>query len=373
VPLPVCYLNGEYLPLAEARVSPLDRAFLFGDAVYEVVPVYAGRPFRLREHLDRLVRSLAGIRMEPPLTHAEWAALLSSLIERNGGGDQYVYFQVTRGAELGRNHAWPAGLAPTLFAFANTLEPPSAALLEQGVAAITAQDIRWARRDIKSTALLANTLLKKLSADAGAFETILLERGELTEGSSTTVHVVSGGEIHTPPNGPHSARHHARRGGGARGAQRHCEREPPRDRGGAARRGRGVARLRHPRRIARDPARRPAGGNGPARTLVRAHALRLRELRARARRDAGAVTQPLEFPTEFPIKVMGRRDTDLKALTREIVERHSGPLAEENVRVRTSGDGNFLALTYVVTARSREQLDAIYRELTACTAVLMAL
>jgi D-alanine transaminase len=203
MPLPVCYLNGEYLPLADARVSPLDRAFLFGDAVYEVVPVYAGRPFRLREHLDRLVRSLAGIRMDPPLSHAEWHGLLQTLIERNGGGDQYVYFQVTRGAELARNHAWPAGLAPTVFAFGNALEPVPAAMLAQGVAAVTAEDIRWARRDIKSTALLANTLLKKLAADAGAFETILLERGELTEGSSTTVHVVKRGEISTPPNGHH--------------------------------------------------------------------------------------------------------------------------------------------------------------------------
>jgi D-alanine transaminase len=203
MPLPVCYLNGDYLPLAEARVSPLDRAFLFGDAVYEVVPVYAGRPFRLREHLDRLVRSLAGIRMEPPLTHAEWDGILRILIEKNGGGDQYVYFQVTRGAELARNHAWPAGLAPTVFAFTNALEAASPALLEQGVAAVTAEDIRWARRDIKSTALLANTLLKKLAADAGAFETILIERGELTEGSSTTVHVIQGGAIHTPPNGHH--------------------------------------------------------------------------------------------------------------------------------------------------------------------------
>ena len=203
MPLPICYLNGEYLPLGEARVSPLDRAFLFGDAVYEVVAVYAGRPFRLREHLDRLARSLAGIRMDPPLTHAEWDRLLRALIGRNGGGDQYVYFQVTRGAELGRNHAWPAGLKPTVFAFANALEPASPALLEQGVAAITAQDIRWARRDIKSTALLANALLKKLAVDAGAYETILLERGELTEGSSTTVHVITGGEIRTPPNGHH--------------------------------------------------------------------------------------------------------------------------------------------------------------------------
>jgi D-alanine transaminase len=201
VPLPICYLNGEYLPLAEARVSPLDRAFLFGDAVYEVVPVYADRPFRLREHLDRLARSLSGIRMPPPLSHPEWSELCRELIARNGGGDQYLYIQVTRGAEFGRNHAWGSELKPTLFAFASTLEQPSPRLLEQGVSAVTAADTRWARRDIKSTALLANILLKQLSADAGAFETIMLERGELTEGSSTTVHVVTHGTIHTPPNG----------------------------------------------------------------------------------------------------------------------------------------------------------------------------
>jgi D-alanine transaminase len=201
MPLPVCYLDGEYLPLENARVSPLDRAFLFGDAVYEVVPVYGGRPFRLREHLDRLTRSLAGLGMEPPLSHAQWGAICGQLVERNGGGDQYLYLQVTRGTEFGRNHAWPAGLRPTLFAYANALEPVTPAFLEDGVAAITAPDTRWARRDIKSTALLANVLLKHLAADAGAFETILLEHGELTEGSSTTVHVITGGEIHTPPNG----------------------------------------------------------------------------------------------------------------------------------------------------------------------------
>jgi len=203
MPLPICFLNGEYLPLAEARVSPLDRAFLFGDAVYEVLPVYAGRPFRFREHFDRLARSLAAIRMLAPLSHAEWAAVCRELIERNGGGDLTLYVQVTRGMEYGRNHAWPEGLAPTLFAYASALEPLPAHVLARGVAAVTAPDVRWARRDIKSTALLANTLLKKLAADAGAFETILLEQGELTEGSSTTVHVVQGGAIHTPPNGHH--------------------------------------------------------------------------------------------------------------------------------------------------------------------------
>jgi len=201
--LPLCYLSGEYLPLAEARVSPLDRGFLFGDAVYEVVPVYGGRPFRLREHLDRLNRSLGAIRMPAPRSHAEWENICSYLIAQEGGQESYIYLQVSRGAELGRNHAWSDGLAPTLFAYVTALDPTPPKLLEQGVAAITAVDIRWARRDIKSTALLANILLKKLATDAGAFETIMLENGELTEGSSTTVHVITHGVIHTPPNGSH--------------------------------------------------------------------------------------------------------------------------------------------------------------------------
>jgi D-alanine transaminase len=200
-PLPTCYLNGAYLPLKDAKVSPLDRAFLFGDAVYEVVPVYGARPFRLQQHLDRLDRSLGAIRMTVPLPHGAWAEICQELISRNGAQDAHIYMQVTRGAEFGRNHAWPEGLKPTLFAYCTAQEPLSPAVLEQGVAAVTATDIRWARRDIKATALLGNILLKKLAADAGAFETILVENGELTEGSSTTVHVVKDGVIFTPPNG----------------------------------------------------------------------------------------------------------------------------------------------------------------------------
>jgi D-alanine transaminase len=202
-PLPLCYLNGTYLPLTEARVSPLDRGFLFADGVYEVIPVYGGRPFRLREHLDRLDRSLAAIQIPAPRSHPEWAAICLQLVEQSGGQDSYIYLQVTRGTELGRNHVWPEGLAPTLFAYVTALEPTPAKLLDRGVAAVTAAEIRWARRDIKSTALLANILLKKLAADAGAFETIMIENDELTEGSSTTVHVVADGVIHTPPNGNH--------------------------------------------------------------------------------------------------------------------------------------------------------------------------
>jgi D-alanine transaminase len=202
-PLPICYLDGDYLPLADAQVSPLDRAFLFGDAVYEVIPVYAARPFRLRQHLDRLARSLTGIRMSVPLTHEQWADICAQLVTRNRAGEAYLYIQVTRGAEYGRNHAWPEGLKPTLFAYCSQLEQLPAAVLEKGVAALTAAEIRWARRDIKSTALLGNIMLKKLAADAGAYETLLLEDGALTEGSSTTAHVVKDGVIYTPPNGHH--------------------------------------------------------------------------------------------------------------------------------------------------------------------------
>jgi D-alanine transaminase len=202
-PLPICYLNGTYLPLQEATVSPFDRAFLFGDAVYEVVPVYGSRPFRLRQHLDRLNRSLGGIRMPPAMSHGDWAHVCKELISRNSAYDGHLYMQVSRGAEFGRNHAWPEGLKPTLFAYCTELDPLPADLLENGVAAITATETRWARRDIKATALLANILLKKLAADAGAFETIMLENGELTEGSSTTVHVVKNGVIQTPPNSQH--------------------------------------------------------------------------------------------------------------------------------------------------------------------------
>jgi D-alanine transaminase len=199
-PLPLCYLNGEFLPLAEARISPLDRGFLYADAAYEVMPVYSGRPFRFAAHAERLTRSLTGISMEDPHTRDEWRALLGSLIERNGGGDCYVYWQVTRGAQLGRTHAPLPQIPRTVFAFCAPWPQPPADLAERGVSCVTAADTRWARCDIKSTALLANVLLRQLSVDAAAAETIMLRDGELTEASSAAVHVVLGGEVLMPPN-----------------------------------------------------------------------------------------------------------------------------------------------------------------------------
>jgi D-alanine transaminase len=199
-PLPLCYLNGAYLPLSEARISPLDRGFLYADGVYEVMPVYGGRPFRFAAHTERLTRSLAAIAMEDPHSRAEWRTIVAALIERNGGGDQYVYWQVTRGAQLGRTHAPLPHIPRTVFAFCAPLPVNSADTLEKGVACVTAADTRWARCDIKSTALLANVLLRQLSVDAAAAETILLRDGELTEASAAAVHVVLGGEVLMPPN-----------------------------------------------------------------------------------------------------------------------------------------------------------------------------
>ncbi len=199
-PLPLCYLNGQQLPLADARISPLDRSFLFGDGVYEVIPVYAGKLFRFAAHAERLSRSLAALRIREPHTHEQWRQIIAALVTANGGGDQYVYLQVSRGAEFGRNHAPLPDIEPTVFAYGTPLPTPSPETLAKGVACITAQDTRWARRDIKSVALLANVLLRQLAVDAGAAETILLADGKLMEASASTVHVVIRGEIVTPPN-----------------------------------------------------------------------------------------------------------------------------------------------------------------------------
>ncbi len=201
-PLPVCHLNGALLPLAEARISPLDRSFLFGDGVYEVIPARRGRARRLGANLARLARSLAELRIHDPHDANAWSVLVEELISANGGGDVYVYLQVSRGADRERNHAPLPDIAPTVFAFCAPLPPVPAAVLEHGVACVSAEDTRWARCDIKSVALLANVLLRQLAVDAGASETILLRDGVLTDASASTVYVVVGGQLRAPPNSP---------------------------------------------------------------------------------------------------------------------------------------------------------------------------
>jgi len=201
-PLPICFLNDDFVPLHEARISPLDRGFLYSDGAYEVTPVYAGRPFRFQQHHDRLTRSLKEIRMEDPLSREAWRDLYRGLLSRNNAesSDCYIYVQVTRGAEHGRNHAPLPEVPRTVFAFAAPWPTGRPGWLENGLPAITADDTRWARCDIKSVSLLANVLLRQLAVDANASETILIRDGHVTDASASSVHAVFGGVLCTPPN-----------------------------------------------------------------------------------------------------------------------------------------------------------------------------
>ena len=193
--LPFAWLHGRLVPLAEAQISALDRGFLFADAVYEMLPVYGGRPLLLEAHLARLGRSLAAVDIANPLDESGWTRVVQSLIDANGGGDLGIYLQVSRGAADGRDHLPPAGLRPTVFGLASPAPPPAGP-----VAAICCEDERWARCDIKSTGLLPNVLARTRAAAAGAEEAILLRDGWLTEGASSSVIVIEAGELVRRPN-----------------------------------------------------------------------------------------------------------------------------------------------------------------------------
>jgi D-alanine transaminase len=192
------FLNGKFLPIEEAKVPVLDRGFIFGDGVYELVPVYSRVPFRLDEHLARLERSLAETRIRNPYTRAQWRELIYRLVDAQSFDDQGVYFQVTRGVAK-RDHAFPRDVEPTVFMMSNPLVTPPRELVQKGAAAVTAQDNRWLRCDIKSISLIGNCLLRQLSAEAGAVETILFRDGKLTEAAASNVFVVKRGVILSPP------------------------------------------------------------------------------------------------------------------------------------------------------------------------------
>ena len=192
------YLNGKFLPPDEARISVLDRGFIYGDGVYEVVPVYARQPYRLPQHLARLQHSLDGIRLANPHRDSEWEAIIAELIARQPFDDQGVYFQVTRGAAK-RDHAFPRDAVPTVFMMSNPLPLPTREQVERGVAAITAVDERWLRCDLKTISLLGNVLARQLAVDRGAVETVLFRNGYLTEASASNVLIVARGTIVAPP------------------------------------------------------------------------------------------------------------------------------------------------------------------------------
>ena len=194
------YLNGKFLPLEEAYIPVLDRGFIFGDGVYEVIPVYSKRAFRLAEHLNRLQSSLDGIRLPNPHSETEWAKLISELIERNPGDDQYLYLHITRGVAK-RDHAFPQPpVQPTVFMMSSPLLHPATELLASGVSAVTAADNRWLRCDIKAISLLPNVLLRQMAVDAGCAETILIRDDSfMTEGAASNIFLAKNGTLLAPP------------------------------------------------------------------------------------------------------------------------------------------------------------------------------
>ena len=192
------YLNGEFLPRDEAKVSVMDRGFLFGDGVYEVIPVYSRRPFRLAQHLKRLGNTLSGVRLANPHSDAQWTDLINRVINQADSADQQIYLQVTRGADTKRAHAFPAKVTPTVMIMSEPLLPPLPADCEQGVAAVSATDNRWLRCDLKVTSLLANCLLRQMAVDAGCAETLLLRDGYLSEGAASNIFLVKDGVLLAP-------------------------------------------------------------------------------------------------------------------------------------------------------------------------------
>ena len=200
------YLNGEFLPIEQARVSVLDRGFLFGDGVYEVIPVYGGRLFRLQHHMQRLQNSLDGIRLVNPLDNNKWELILTTLMHNNGveqdsQQDFSVYLQVTRGVAEKRDHLFPAKVTPTVYASCQPIPPVDPVITEHGIAVITLEDSRWLRCNIKAITLLPNVLLRQEAADNDTSEAILIRDGYAIEGSASNVFVVKDGSILTPPKG----------------------------------------------------------------------------------------------------------------------------------------------------------------------------
>lgn len=199
---PIAHFNGQLVPLERVCISPLDRGFLFGDGVYEAVPVYGRRLFRFDDHMARLERSLSKLRIPNPHDRAGWLALLRELVAAHPAEDQMLYLQVTRGAAP-REHVMIEGLQPTVFAMSQAMRAASAEQRHHGVACVTARDFRWERGDIKSISLLGNVLARQIAADHDAAETILLREGWLTEGSSSNVWIVHEGALLGPPKSEH--------------------------------------------------------------------------------------------------------------------------------------------------------------------------
>jgi len=366
----------------KARISPLDRGFLFGDAVYEVMPVYAGRVFALDRHLKRLARSLHEVAIADPYPPSRWAELIEELVVRNGGGDQLVYLQVSRGADEGRDHRFPQGVPPTVFMTGSPYAPPTVERFASGRSAFTQPDLRWGRCDIKTVMLMANCMAKEFAGERGGNEAVLVRDGMAMEGTSSTLYIVSGGKIITPPLS------NAILPGVTREVVLELaadlkvpveQRNIPLDELFAADEvwfSNTSAEIMPVTKV--DDRAIGSGKPGPVwRQVFDAFQARKAEEWERpvacALPDAQAVQSMIRYPTRFPIKVMGRNATELKPAVLALVGELVGGPQHITLTERTSENGNFLALTLTIDAQSQQQVDDIYRALTKHPLVMMAL
>ncbi len=195
------YINGEFVAPEDARISAFDRGLIFGDGIYEVVPIYGGQAFRWDEHLARLNNNLDVVGIRQPYTRQDWAKVLVGLLSRATEQDHYLYIQVTRGVAP-RNHVFPDSAEPTVFAYVQKLAPVAESAVTQGVKVVTIPDFRWHRCDIKTTSLIANVWLRQQAKEQGAAEAVLVRDGVVTEGAATNVFAVMNGIVRTAPQGP---------------------------------------------------------------------------------------------------------------------------------------------------------------------------
>lgn len=394
--LPWAYLAGGvhgagdagFVRVEQARISPLDRGFLFGDAVYEVMPVYAGRIFALDRHLKRLARSLREVRIADPHPAPRWAELLEELVVRNGGGDQLIYLQVSRGADEGRDHRFPQGVPPTVFMMGSPYAPPTAERFAAGRVAYTQPDLRWGRCDIKTTMLMANCMAKEHAGEHGGNEAVLVRDGMAMEGTSSTLYIVRDGRIVTPPltNAilPGVTREVVLELAAALGIPVE-QRDVPLDELFAADEvwfSNTSAEVMPVVKVDDQPIGHGAaqGRPGPVwRALFDAFQRRKAEEWERpvACAPPPATGEPaasaIRYPTRFPIKVMGKNAPELKPAVLALVGGFVGGAQNVEVGERLSENGNFLALTLTIEARSQQQVDDIYRALTKHPLVMMAL
>lgn len=380
LPDTLCFLNGDYTALQDARISVLDRGFIFGDGIYEVVPVYGGHLFRFEEHMARLARSLAEVSIPNPHSLEAWRTIAERLIAEAPGGrqhDQTVYFQVTRGVAP-RDHAMPKDVTPTAFAMITPLKGQSPEARANGVACVTAEDFRWQKGHIKSTSLLAAVLARQLSVEAGATETILLREGVLTEASSSNVWVVKDGRVLGSPRD-----HHVLEGIRYGLIETLCakagipfELRPIRQ-----------EELRNADEVLLSSATKEvlpvclldglpvgAGRPGPVyQALYAGYQQAKSALGAPAAEPGPASGAPplpqqeslIEFPSLFPIKVMGPKVEGFVETMTAIATEHDPGFEATRVQLRDSKGGKYLSVTLTVTATSREQLDNLYRALTS--------